>query len=217
MVGGRMGTAAAGAAVLAVALALGGCAGGLSGVYGSAESSPTIDPSTERGAAPVRGDPSQERGAAPMRVDMDPEAECPQINVPAGTSSYSAYAGEASPLNVRFQARIAEFARECTLGSDNTVHIKVGVEGLVILGEKGAPGTFPAPLTISARDRDGTIISSQNKGLSVTIPPGATQATFRVIDDSITVPISFAKPLRSYEILVGFNAKGAAAAKKKRT
>ena len=115
------------------------------------------------------------------------------------------------PTNVRFQARISEFARECILNPGNTVTIKVGVQGLVILGEKGSPGTFPAPLRISVRDRDGKIVASNAQRLSVTVPPGSTQARFKIVDNSITVPIGLDKPLRSYEILIGFDEKGGAA------
>jgi hypothetical protein len=197
MVGGRMGSVLKCSAMLAALTGLGGCASMVSGLYGSA--------ATEEASATASAS-----GPKVARVDIDPDAECPQINVPIGASSYASYAGEASPGNVRFQARIAQFARECVLNSDNTVTIRIGVDGLVILGEKGAPGTYPAPLQILIKDRDGQVVFSQASSRSVTIAPGQTQGTFRVIDDSAKVPISAHRPLRSYEIIIGFQTKGAA-------
>jgi hypothetical protein len=201
MNGGRMGAAAAMAA-LAGSLALGGCESVTTGLYGSAaQEAATTQSQAEAQAAD---------STTPVRINIDPAADCPQINVPSGMSSYASYAGEPSTFSVRFQARIAEFARECILNPGNTVTIKVGVEGLMLLGEKGVPGTYPAPLRIFIRDRDGNVVASSDKRLSVTVPAGGSQASFRLVEDSLVVPISPEKPLRSYEIIVGFDEKGAA-------
>jgi hypothetical protein len=154
--------------------------------------------------------------AGPVRVNMDPDAECPQINVPLGQSSYSSFAGESSPANYRFQARISEFARQCILNPGNTITVRIGVQGLVILGEKGSPGTYPAPLRIAIRDRDGNTIWTASQKPSVTIPAGATQASFRIVDDTAIIPISLEKPLHTYEIEVGFVQGGTPTAKRKR-
>jgi hypothetical protein len=211
MIGDPIGSRAVRLAVLSgVMMTLAGCGGGnlLSGVYGSAATEP-VGPMTSKGV-PI------ETASAPIRIDFDPAKECPSINVPAGTSAYAAYAGQASPDNVRFQARISDFARECTLAGGNSVSIKVGVKGLVILGEKGSPGTYPAPLRIAVRDRDGTVVASNSQHLSVTIPAGSSQGSFKVVDNSIIVPIGLEKPLGSYEILVGFDEKGGALAKSKK-
>jgi hypothetical protein len=196
----RFGRTAARGAGLAALFAMAGCAGGstnLSGLYGSAV--------TEAEQGEIAAAPSQTTDR-PIVVNFDPATECPQINVPAGTSSYATYAGEPGAANFRFQARIADFARECVLNSGNTVTIKIGVEGLVVLGEKGSPGTFPATLRIAVKNRGGKVVSEQLRKLSVTVPAGSTQASFRVIDDSAIVPLSADEPLRGYEIEVGFPA-----------
>jgi hypothetical protein len=199
-------TVAKGLGLTSALLALAACENFKSGLYGSAASEVATEQAT------TTGTPS----GAPIRVDFDPETECPQINVPAGTSAYASYSGPQDGANVRFQARISDFARECTLLPGNMVGIKVGVQGLVIIGEKGAPGTYPAPLRIAVRDRDGTVVSEQRPRLSVTIPPGATQGSFKIVESSFSVPISFEKPLRSFDIEVGFEQGGAAAAPRKK-
>ena len=188
------------------ASALGGCNSITTGLYGSA-----AEDADQQAAAAAASGPS-----GPVRVNMDPDAECPQINVPSGASSYSSYAGSPDAGNVRFQARISQFARECTLNPGNTVTIRVGVEGRVILGAKGSPGAYPAPLTITVRDRSGkVIVASRAQRLSVRVPAGDTQGTFKVIDNGIVVPIGQEKPLSSYEIIVGFQ-EGAGTGRKRR-
>jgi hypothetical protein len=200
-------TMARGFGLASALLALAGCESVKSGLSGSA----ATEAATEQAAA-AAGTTAN----GPIRVDFDPATECPQINVPAGTSAYASYAGGQDSANVRFQARISNFARECTLLPGNMVGIKVGVQGLVILGEKGAPGTYPAPLRIAVRDRDGTVVSEQRPRLSVTIPPGADQGTFKIVESSFSVPISFEKPLRSFDIEVGFDQGGGAAEPRKK-
>jgi len=204
----RFGSGMLASAALVAGLSLGACNSVTTGLYGS--SAEEADQQAAAGATGATGSAS-----TPVRINMDPDAECPQINVPAGTSSYASYAGEPSSDNVRFQARISQFARQCTLNAGNTVTIKVGVEGRVILGTKGAPGSYPAPLTISVRDRTGAVVASRAQRLSVSVPAGDTQGTFKIIDDGIVVPISPSKPLASYEILVGFQ-EGAGTGRKRR-
>src|SRR5262249_16698003 len=141
-------------ALILILAGLGGCSGGMSGLYGSA--------ATEA-ATPVA------LNASPAtKINLDTDAQGPEINVPSGRSSYASYDGAPSPVSVRFQATIAQFARECVLRPGNLVQIRIGVEGRVLLGEKGAPGTFPAPLRISVRDRSGTVVATNLKRVSVT-------------------------------------------------
>jgi hypothetical protein len=202
----RMGYRALAGCVLFGATALGGCNSVTTGLYGSAAEEADQQQLVSSGGAGPSG---------PVRLNMDPEEECPQVNVPSGSSSYASYAGAPDAGNVRFQARISDFARECVLNAGNTVTIRVGVEGRVILGSKGSPGTYLAPLTISVRDRSGTIVASRAQRLSVTVPAGDTQGKFRIVEDAIVVPVSLDKPLSSYEILVGFQEGGGTGRKRR--
>jgi hypothetical protein len=186
-------------AALAALFALTGCESAVTGLYGSA----ATEAASPRPTLAAEGGTD---GAAPRRliVDFDPATECPQINVPSGSSSYGTFAGEASPANYRYQARIAEFARECTMASGDSVAIKIGIEGLMILGEKGSPGTFTAPLRITVRDVTGKTVAERVERITVTIPPGRSQAPFRIVQEAAVVPIGPTLPLRSYEIEIGF-------------
>lgn len=194
--GGRRNHLKAGhGAALALALLTGGCASAVSGVYGDAA---TQDPATVVQASP---------DAAPIRVQMDPDAECPMVNIPTGASAWASGGG---------QVTIAEFARECTLNPGNVVTIKVGIEGLALAGERGGSGNYSAPLRVWIRDRAGNTVYSRVHRVSVPIPPGQAQGKFRLIDDGAQIPISQTTPLASYEIQVGFGGEGAAPPRRKR-
>jgi hypothetical protein len=199
--------------------ALGGCGGGgatfLSGVYGSAAQEQAPNPNITPGVNGVTVTSTE--SAKPVVIPVDPDEECPVINVPAGMSSYASYAGAASPENVRYQLVLSNFARECTLVSGTSIGIKIGIEGRVLIGEKGSPGTYSAPLTINVRDRDNNSVYTKTVQVSASVPPGDSQGVFKVIDSGILLPLSLAKPVRYYEIQIGFGgSKAAVAARKKR-
>ena len=202
MVGGLIGIWTRRGVALAASLLLGGCAGSsvITGIYGNVDnnSAPPV-------ARPVTG---------PQIVQFDPEADCPQINIPAGTSSWSSAKGAS---DLRYEATIGQFARECVLNPGNDVAIRVGVEGRVLLGEHGGSGTYTAPVRIAVRDREGAFIYNQVHRVTVTIPPGETQGTFKIVDNAPHVAIGPTTPLAGYDIEVGFGGSDAGApAKKKR-
>jgi len=191
MSGSRFGTWTGRGFSLAAALMLGGCTSLVTGIYGDAQTS------APPAAQPVSG---------PQIVQFDPAAECPQINVPAGASSWSSSKGGG---DVRYEATIAQFARECVLNPGNEIAFHIGVEGRVLLGEHGGSGTYSAPLRIAIRDRSGAYIYNQVHNVSVAIPPGDSQGTFRIIDDTAHVVIDPTTPLAGYDIEVGFGGAGA--------
>lgn len=201
MVEGRIGIWTRRGAALAASLLLGGCAGSsvITGIYGNVDnnSAPPV-------ARPVSG---------PQIVQFDPEADCPQINIPAGTSSWSSAKGAS---DLRYQATIGQFARECVLNPGNDVTIRIGVEGHVLLGEHGSPGTYTAPVRIAVRDREGAFIYNQVHRVSVTIPPGDSEASFKIVDNAPHVAIGPTAPLGGYDIEVGFGGSEGGPPPKKR-
>ncbi|CAM5771139.1 hypothetical protein LMIY3S_03408 [Labrys miyagiensis] len=196
MVGSQFGVWAARGALLAGVFALAGCSGAntfISGVYGT----------------PPAPTEAQNANAGPTRVDFDPDTECPVINVPTGASSYGTPNGS--------QFSISNFARECNLASGDTVTIKIGAEGHVILAGSGS-GSYSAPLRITIRDRDEKPVYTKVIRVAASVDPGAAQGKFRVVDTSAPITIGLQQPLSSYDIVLGFDGKGMANAphKKKR-
>jgi hypothetical protein len=90
------------------------------------------------------------------------------------------------------------------------MRIKVGIQGRLILGENGKPGTYTVPVRVAVRG-NGQTIMSKLLPTSVTIPASDTQAAFVVIDDSITVPITGEDPADVYSVLIGLDPQGSKA------
>ena len=58
-------------------------------------------------------------------------------------------------MNLKYQVTIGTTARECRMGPNNTVLLKVGMQGRVILGpEGGSPGTVDVPLRFAVVRED---------------------------------------------------------------
>lgn len=133
------------------------------------------------------------------------ELGCPAAQILDGTAAFRA--GDAgSARGLTYQAAINDLARECT-PDGGTMRIKVGVQGRVILGENGKPGTYTIPLRVAVRG-DGKTVYSRLIPTSVTIPASETQAAFVIIDEQVTLPITAEDPGEQYTILVGLDPQG---------
>lgn len=144
-----------------------------------------------------------------QKIEEAKDYGCPSASILEGTAAYRVGSpGEAR--GVSHQASIHDLARECST-SGNTMRIKVGIQGRLILGENGKPGTYTVPVRIAVRG-NGQTIMSKLLPTSATIPASDTQAAFVVIDDSITVPITAEDPSDVYSVLVGLDPQGGKAA-----
>lgn len=190
---------AARAAILVGALALGACG--------------TVDPNDPNRASanPDRVSTKLLLGnanPAPLTppVDDSIKRDCPRVEVLDGAASHRVYdGGGTDAFSLRYQAGLAETARECSnLGVE--AGIKVGIVGRVILGPKGAPGTVRVPLRIAVVDEMNRPVYSQNHLIDVTVPPGQSKADFTRIEEGIVVPIP-ANRFRGWRILVGYDPK----------
>ncbi len=133
--------------------------------------------------------------------------QCPSITVLDGTSSYRTYVGaDQTNANVRYQFSMGEVARECT-HSGKDLLLKVGVEGRVILGPAGSPGSFTVPVRIAVRhDGDGKAAAAKFYQVPATISGGEDATGFQVVSEPITVPFVSTNADDDYTILVGFDA-----------
>ena len=108
---------------------------------------------------------------------------------------------------VSYQASMGQYARECNIDG-STLRMRVGVEGRLLLGPQGKPGTFTIPVRVVVKDGDKVAYSSVTR-LSVTVPPGDTQADFSTVQEGISLPIGAQDPGDQYNVLVGFDPGGA--------
>lgn len=182
-----------GLAVLVAGIALAGCASidSVMGPVGSwFSSTPAPAPATRTAASDV---------------------DCPQVTVRTGASTWQIPAG-ANATAVRYQATLGQLARECAILGD-TMTIKVGVEGRVLVGPKGGPGSVEVPLRI-ALVQEGTqprSIWTKFYSLAVTVTPGTSQAVFAQVEDDLTFQLPVNRgDLQSYIVYVGFDPQAAA-------
>jgi hypothetical protein len=214
----------AGAAVLAL---LPACTSG-GGVFGSSASPTAASPAaSSASAAPASdsrpitarvqdillGAPSQE---GDPRIPRDEYLElyyCPSLDVRTGASTWSVSAAkpreEPSPTTVRYQGSFGQMARECLVVDKKTMRIRVGVEGRVIVGPAGGPGSLSLPLRLAVVHEGPTpkTIWTQFYRIPVTVPADATNVPFTVLED-IQFPLPSESDLDSYIVYVGFDPAG---------
>ena len=171
-------------------LSLAGCSGGSSG----------FDPASliafNRGSTPP---------APPKPNDDKTEVYCPFVQVLEGASAMRV-GGQGD--TARYQYSLGDLARECNV-VNGKIQIKVGVEGKIILGPAGSPGTFSAPIRIAVRrDADNTAAASKLFRVSATVPAGESYGTFSLVSDTLEVPYLRQEADQDYTIVVGFDSKG---------
>ena len=178
------------AAALVLSALLGGCSStSLSSLMGS---KPAADASASNASA----------AAAPVAF------ECPQVTVRDGAStlSVSADPSDQSAVNMRYQVTIGQMARECRLVGQ-TVTMKVGVQGHVILGPAGGPGQVDVPMRLAVVKTgvDQQPITTKFQRVAVTVPEGNTNVLFTHVEDAISFPMPKGAEIDNYVVYVGFD------------
>lgn len=136
----------------------------------------------------------------------DREVNCPKVQVLEGTAAMRIGSASGSATEVAYQASLGNTARECAVQGTN-ISIKVGVEGRLLIGALGKPGSYTVPLRIVVK-REKEVLYSKLVRLSVTVPAGDTQATFTHVEEGIVLPLTENDPAEEYDLLVGFDPTG---------
>src|SRR5512147_1785920 len=147
--------------------------------------------------------------------------ECPSVNVRTGAATLMIGSkpgdGEPSAADLRYQATIIRTARECHVNT-GTMTMKVGVEGRVITGPAGGPGTVDVPLRLAVVQEGinpKTILSKFTRE-QVTVANAVDRVTFTHIDPEISFPMPQpAALIDAYVVYVGFDPLGLQPEKKK--
>jgi len=195
-------------AALAVFMGLGLFLGGCSSSSLSSMTGGLLDSSPSTPTAPS----SSAAGASPSPL-ANSEIPCPDTAVRTGATTLivGSGQGEPSPLEVRYQGNIVRIDRECQVVA-GTMHIKVGVEGRVITGPAGGPGSLNVPLRVAVV-REGVnpvTIATQIEQVPVTIAPGTGFVTFTHIYPDVAFPLpSPPSAISRYMVYVGFDPIGA--------
>jgi hypothetical protein len=151
------------------------------------------------------------------------DVECPGVDVRSGASTLmignKPGEGEPSALDLRYQATIVRMARECQVNA-GLVTMKVGIEGRVITGPAGGPGSIDLPLRIAVVHEgvNPKTIVSKFARLQVEIANAAERVSFTHVDPDVSFPLPQpAANIDAYVVYVGFDPAGAPQEKKKPT
>lgn len=153
------------------------------------------------------GSPS-ETHQSPPGAAAEPEAiDCPPLDIRQGASTITVYGpGEPAATNVRYQATVARFARECRVAAGNMV-MKIGVQGRIIVGPLGAPPHVEVPLRVAVVQEgpEPKTIWSKLYRVAVPMPAGAPHANFVHIEENLSFPNPKPGDLEAYIVYVGFD------------
>ncbi len=140
---------------------------------------------------------TQKTEPAPQAVAVAPEPDvpCPKIDIREGGSTLRQ--GKGSDVSVQFSLR--DVARECSAGKNGAIVMKIGVEGIAVIGTAGKRGSVSAPMVITATKGD-KVVATKTITLKTTIPADENQALFRVIDEGFTLPAGSDEA----EVTIGF-------------
>lgn len=138
---------------------------------------------------------------------------CPDFIILEGAAASRVYSADPPvAANLRYQSSITDTARECSLDGE-TLSLKAGVAGKVLLGPAGSAGTYSVPVRISVlRKQDNEPLVSKIYRATVTVPPGATQSDFTIVSEPLRVPFVQDHTEEDYTIKAGIE-EGAAAEK----
>jgi hypothetical protein len=140
-----------------------------------------------------------------------PEVECPGVDIRNGASTLNiaAKGDQATAADLRYQLSFGQTARECSVQGE-TLNIKVGVQGRVILGPLGAPGSVDVPIryAVVREGPEPRTIVTKFKRISATIAPGQTHVQFVDIEENLGLPLPPPTELEAYVIYVGFDEIG---------
>jgi hypothetical protein len=208
--GQKLRTGAGVTALLSVVLALGGC-----GSTSSLFSSSPLDLFKSSSKATTGSASAGGANASPTDV------ECPDVNVRTGAATLMIGSkpgeGEPNALDLRYQGTIIRTARECQVNA-GVVTMKVGIEGRVITGPAGGPGTVDVPLRIAVVQEgiNPKPIVSKFAREQVIIAGAVDRVTFTHVESDITFPMPVpAGDIDAYVVYVGFDPVGAPPEKKK--
>jgi hypothetical protein len=181
------------AATLALGLMLGGCSSG---------SISSLMPDMSNAFA------SFNPRATGTDASKPPEFECPSVGIRQGASTLivSANPAEQTPLNLRYQVGIVNTARECHLNGQ-TLTMRVGVQGRVVLGPMGTAGEVEVPIRLAVvREAiEPKTIATKLQRIKVTLSPGDGNVLFTHVEEDVSFPMPPGAEIDAYIVYVGFD------------
>ncbi len=181
---------------LALVMTLAGCGtvgnvvGSVTGGGGGSAAATDVQPSESATIAQAAGAP----------------IACPAVQIRSGTQGVTRYAGgrDGDASAVRHQFSILRSARDCRFQND-TLFLRIGVAGRVILGPSGSSGTVSAPMRFVVARGGVEPVYSDVQTVTVNIPPGSTSSDFDVVQSNVQVAVRTDETVGNFQIFVGFD------------
>lgn len=202
-------------ALLALALAGCGAGEGLDGAFGSqdvgvAGGTPLNTGGGATGASSSSAGVINSGNTGVLTVGSGADVQtydCPLLTVRTGAASWQVTDKPSGAL--RYQGTIGRLARECSIVG-GTMMVKVGIEGRILLGEKGAPGQVKAPIRIAVVNEgpNPKTVTTKFFAVAVDVPADPGHAAFTVVEDQISFPLLKPAEMERYVIYVGFDPQG---------
>jgi hypothetical protein len=181
-------------------------------------SAPASTSFTSRVKSWFTGGSSETLPAAPSQTQASLDFDCPTIDYRQGAATLTVNdttKGDNAALDLKYQASFVKTARECDVRGD-MVTIRVGVQGRVVVGPAGGPGTVTVPLRY-ALVREGVeprTIWTKLFAIPVTVSSSQLNVPFTHIEEELTVPIPSPSELAAYVVYIGFDPDGLKPAEK---
>jgi hypothetical protein len=182
-------------------------------------SAPTSTSFTSRVKGWFTGDSGQPLAAAPSQTQASTDFDCPTVDFRQGAATLTVNDSKAenAALSLKYQASFVKTARECDVHGD-MVTIRVGVQGRVVVGPAGAPGTVTVPLRY-ALVREGIeprTLWTKLFAIPVTLSGSQLNVPFTHVEEEMTVPVPSRGELAAYIIYIGFDPDGLKPAEKEK-
>jgi hypothetical protein len=154
------------------------------------------------GNSDAAGSPS-----SPATVQDGGGLTCPDVKIRPGASTYAVAAPGKQPVgnDLRYQATIARYARDCNL-ENGRITARVGIQGRVIVGPGGAPASVEIPLRVAVV-KDGVnekVITTTVVRTTVAMGEGLS-VPFSVVAEDVVYPAVSVDENDSYVFYIGFD------------
>jgi hypothetical protein len=196
----------AGAALVAVVATVAGCSSWSLTCGSAAPETTAAAPSDGSFSSRVR---SFFGGSGSFSSAGTADLSCPSVEYRQGAATWSVKGPSSDALSLRHQASFMQTARECIVTGDSMT-IKVGVQGRVVLGPAGSPGTISVPLRY-ALVREGLhpkTLWTRLFMVPVSVPSGELNVPWFHVEEEMTVPRPSPQDLEGYVVYVGFDPDG---------
>lgn len=155
--------------------------------------------------------------ATPVPGFAPEDWECPDVTVRSGASTLMVNTpkpagAETTANDVRYQGTFVRFSRECA-PRPGTMNMKVGIQGRVISGPAGGPGTVEVPVRIAVVQEgpEPKTVVSKLARIPVTIGADAGFTDFTHVDQDVSFPLPKNQTdMGNYVVYVGFDPSAAA-------